>query len=44
MRVMKRTVALLAAILSPIVIPPAHADDNDNAFLDALHNRGIQNS
>ena len=44
MRVMKRTVALLAATLSLIVIPPAHADDNDNAFLDALHKRGIQNS
>ena len=41
---MKRTIALLAAALPLIVIPPAHADDTDTAFLDALHNRGIQNS
>ena len=41
MPVMKRTVALLAAALSLLVIPPAHADNNNTAFLDALHNQGI---
>jgi Protein of unknown function (DUF732) len=41
---MKRTAALVTAALSFMVIPPAHADNNDTAFLDALHNRGIQNS
>ena len=41
---MKRTAVLLSAALTLMVVPPAHADNNDTAFLDALHNRGIQNS
>ncbi len=41
---MKRTAALLAAVLSLVVIPSAHADDHDTAFLNALHSQGISSA
>lgn len=41
---MMRTAALLAAALSFLVIPSAHADDNDTAFLNALRNQGISSA
>ncbi|OBI49552.1 DUF732 domain-containing protein [Mycobacterium sp. E787] len=41
---MTRTAALLAAALFLIVIPSARADDNDAAFLNALHTQGISSA
>ncbi len=41
---MTRTAALLAAALFLTAIPSARADDNDTAFLNALHDQGISSA